>query len=94
MENNFNDLKGNHLKILNLYVPTVARVHGNDHPEFIEVEKLYYDLNDLIKNEEDLKEVFKSLRKITNDYKVPEDTCESYKAVYVMLEELDESYNN
>lgn len=87
-----------HSEKLELYTPVVARVHGGDHPEFHEVHELYKKLNKKMKDEEfeklDLNDEFKELRKITDNYTVPEGTCESYEAVYNMLSELDEAYNS
>ena len=39
-----------------------------------------------------LDEEFKSLREVTNNYAIPSDVCESYEAVYNMLEEVDTAY--
>lgn len=93
----FNELKKEYSKKLELYVPVVARVHGGSHPEFYDVQKLYNKINEKIKGTESdkllLQEEFEELRRITNNYTIPEDTCESYEAVYNMLSELDEAYN-
>lgn len=80
---------------LEMYVPVVARVHGPSHPEFYQVKEHYDALvahiggenNDMIGKE------FESLKEVTNNYKVPEDTCESYQAVYEMLESLNRAYD-
>lgn len=93
----FKKLIERNIKKLELYVPVVERVHGGTHPEFYEVRKEFDKINDKIKNnlvdKSNLEEEFKSLRKVTSDYTVPSDTCESYEAVYVMLSELDEAYS-
>lgn len=82
---------------LELYVPVVARVHGGAHPEFYEVQKVYNEMHKKIEDAESdkvlLDEEFKELRSITDNYKTPDDTCESYEAVYNMLSELDQAYN-
>ncbi len=70
---------------LEMFVPVVARVHGPTHPEFYEVQKEFEN----IKNQDSLDQSFKNLREITDNYKVPSDVCESYEAVYSMLEQLD-----
>lgn len=91
----FSGLEGN-LEKLKLYVPVVARVHGESHPEFHDVHKLYDEIDAKIKEagleKAELDNEFKQLREITDNYTVPEDVCESYEAVYSMLGELDEAY--
>ena len=89
----FNRVKAEHLKTLAQYVPIVARVHGGNHPEFHEVRKIFDAINKKIKEagteRPELNSEFKQLRKITDNYTVPDDVCESYAAVYKMLAELD-----
>lgn len=94
----FNEVKEKHFDKLKLYVPVVARVHGQAHPEFHKVHELYEKITEKIKKEgsetPELKDEFEELRRITDNYKVPSDTCESYEAVYNILSELDEAYNS
>ncbi|NLZ82757.1 MAG: iron-sulfur cluster repair di-iron protein, ric [Clostridiales bacterium] len=92
----FKQAKENNFKRLEQYVPIVDRVHGDNHPEFHEVRKVFEDI--IRKSKEagvekpELKEAFSQLRQITNNYEVPGDVCESYEAVYNMLEEVDKAY--
>lgn len=92
----FNEAKAKHFKTLGQYVPIVARVHGKNHPEFYDVQKLFDTLAKKVmeagSETPDLNEEFTKLREITNDYTVPSDVCESYEAVYNMLAELDKAY--
>ncbi|NLO38905.1 MAG: iron-sulfur cluster repair di-iron protein, ric [Ruminiclostridium sp.] len=92
----FNEVKAEHLKTLKQYVPIVARVHGNSHPEFHDVQRVFEVISRKVKesgaNRPELNEEFAKLREITNNYSVPGDVCESYEAVYKMLAELDEAY--
>lgn len=92
----FNEVLDENIKKLDLYVPVVARVHGKEHPEFHEVKRIFDQMREKIEVEErekiELKDEFEELRKITDDYRVPGDVCESYEAVYEMLSQLDESY--
>lgn len=85
-----------HLKTLNLYVPVVARVHGEHHPEFHQVKALFDAISAKTKEAgtrvPDLDAEFAKLRDITADYTVPGDVCESYEAVYSMLADLDRAY--
>lgn len=92
----FNEVKEEHLERLEQYTPIVARVHGGEHPEFHEVHRLVNIILERMERSGDkipaLDLEFEELRDITNGYQVPEDTCESYEAVYHMLEELDKAY--
>lgn len=92
----FNQAKAKHFQTLKQYVPIVARVHGKNHPEFLEVHKLFDVLSKKVKKAgeavPDLNEEFARLREITNNYTVPDNVCESYAAVYNMLAELDKAY--
>lgn len=90
----FKEVVDMHLERLNQYVPIVAKVHGGTHPEFYEVKEVFEKINDKIKSSEDpeLKKEFNELKRITDNYTVPLDVCESYEAVYKMLEEMDSAY--
>ncbi|MDD2269163.1 MAG: iron-sulfur cluster repair di-iron protein, ric [Eubacteriales bacterium] len=83
-------------KVLEQYVPIVARVHGGSHPEFHEVKKLFDAINKKTKDagsdKPELYDEFTNLREITTNYTVPGDVCESYEAVYNMLAEIDKAY--
>jgi iron-sulfur cluster repair protein YtfE (RIC family) len=93
----FNDLVNKLFPTLEKFVPVVDRVHGNYHPEFHDVRKLFDTIKGKLKEagtvKADLGEEFTKLREITNNYTVPGDVCESYEAVYKMLSELDEAYH-
>jgi iron-sulfur cluster repair protein YtfE (RIC family) len=94
----FNEVKKRYFKKLELFVPVVERVHGENHPEFHDVSKLFNEINAKVKKtrseKPDLDNEFKQLREITDNYTVPDDVCESYEAVYNMLAEIDEAYQS
>lgn len=93
----FEQAKEKYFKMLEQYVPIVARVHGNNHNEFHEVHKLFDTIINKTNDagiKPNLDEEFKQLREITNDYKVPNDVCESYAAVYNTLSEVDKAYHS
>ena len=94
--NKYKENQASKLERLNQYVPVVDKVHGGHHPEFHTVRKLYEEIYDKIEHSDastlDLKNEFESLREVTENYKVPSDTCETFEAVYVMLSELDRDY--
>ena len=93
----FNTTKEKHLEKLELFTPIVARVHGGSHPEFHQVKDLWDKIRDKTESAGDQKpeldNEFNQLRQVTDNYTVPEDTCESYEAVYKMLEEVDQAYH-
>lgn len=92
----FNEVKEKHFKTLEQYVPVVARVHGEHHPEFHEVKKIFDSISAKTKEagseKPELEDEFAKLRQVTTNYTVPTDVCESYEAVYKMLAELDKAY--
>lgn len=91
---NFIEENNEILQQLNLFVPVVNKVHGKNHPEFNDVKRNYEVINSKLNaNNFNLKDEFINLRKITNSYQIPNDVCESYEAVYSMLEKLDNSFN-
>ncbi|MGI6577394.1 MAG: iron-sulfur cluster repair di-iron protein, ric [Eubacteriales bacterium] len=96
MSKSFDELKVKNIKTLQQYVPIVARVHGGHHPEFHDVRKLFDAISKKTKEagveKPQLDNEFTQLRAITDNYTVPDDVCESYEAVYKMLEELDKAY--
>lgn len=93
--NQFMEVKAKNLDTLKQFVPIVKKVHGGNHQEFhdvvIEFNKIVSKLDN---NNYQLKDEFKQLKLITNNYLVPSDVCESYQAVYEMLEELNTAYQN
>lgn len=92
----FEAIKQNQLITLAQYVPVVARVHGDSHPEFHEVkaefDKIQKKIQDSGSEKPDLEAELSSLREITNQYSVPNDVCETYEAVYELLAEVDTAY--
>jgi iron-sulfur cluster repair protein YtfE (RIC family) len=90
----FNTLKEEYFKTLDFYMPVVERVHGPHHAEIYDVAKVYEVMKDrLDRGDGSLDEDFAKLRQLTDDYQVPDDVCETYEAIYKMLEELDQAYS-
>lgn len=77
---------------LDRFVPIVERLHGDIHPVMYDIHDLYKEIVSDKENAEN-KEVFRKIRQITDGYKIPDDVCESYEAVYNMLEELEKYYD-
>lgn len=94
----FLEVSEKNVPVLRQYIPIVNRVHGGHHPEMNEVKELFEGLlskiNEAGGNTKDFEAYFLKLREITDYYKVPEDVCESYEAVYRLLEEMDEAFES
>lgn len=92
----FHRLSNELFPVLVQYIPVVDRVHGDHHPEFHEVRRLFdsvYQKTQASNVEKpELREEFSQLQEITKNYAVPDDVCETYEAVYVMLRQLSVAY--
>ncbi len=78
---------------LDQFMPVVERVHGPHHKEFYEVAKVYDAIRAKIQDgNEDLDSEFGELKKLTKNYKVPGDVCETYEFIYRELEKLNQAY--
>ncbi len=94
----FNEVVENYFSRLDLYTTTITRAHGKSHPEAFEVRNLFETMNAKVTeagtNQPNLDSEFTQLRKITNNYTIPEDVCQTYAGVYNMLAEADKSYHS
>src|SRR5690625_2446196 len=92
----FNEAKERNFERLEQFTQIVDRDQGENHPEFNEVKDLWemtYEKSQASDTEKpELDEEFTQVRAVTDNYTVPGDVCESYEAVYNMLEEVDEAY--
>ena len=84
--------------LLAQYTPILARVHGENHPELERVRDIFAKMNSQVQDNEesaiDLSPEFNELRRITGNYSVPADGCETYQAVYQMLDLADKTYHD
>lgn len=79
------------------YVPIVARVHSQEHPEFLKVKEVFDQIIAKLGESPklpDLADDWVKLQEITSNYQIPDGVCGTYEAVYQMLEALDQAYNN
>ena len=92
----FNQAVKKHFTKLKFFTIAITRAHGDNHPEVFEVRKLFKAINKKIKKSKadkpNLDEEFIQLRKVTDNYLIPDDACEAYKSTYQMLEEVDKAY--
>src|SRR5690625_3715783 len=93
----FHEVAEKYFSTLDLYTTAITRAHGKNHPEAFEVRELFEAMNAKVQkagtNKPHLDEEFAQLRKITANYKIPGDVCETYASVYIMLAEIDKSYH-
>lgn len=93
----FNELFEDKFETLELYTTAITRAHGKNHPEAFEVRSIFEKMTEKVKsadgNKPDLDAEFANLRKVTNDYAVPSDVCETYAGTYQMLAEADHVYS-
>lgn len=93
----FNETVKQNFPKLKFFTLAITRAHGKNHAEVFEVRDLFKTMNKKVKqakkNKPLLDEDFSKLRQVTNNYLVPADGCEAYKATYSMLKEVDEAYH-
>lgn len=89
----FKNIYNKQIKELRQYIPVVSRVHGKHHNEFYEVEKIFNQIDQKVRNDNfELNDEFSKLSKITNNYLIPSDTCETYAFVYNELNKINQAY--
>lgn len=82
-----------HQEKMNLFTKAILRAHGQHHPEVEEVREIYQVLQiKSMREDSDLDSEFNRLRCITHGYRIPEDVCPTFEAVYKFLEEAEEMY--
>src|SRR5699024_1296864 len=95
-EQTFNEVITNHFEKLDLYTPAITRAHGKNHQEAFEVRELIETISGKVKdadsNKHDLDAEFAQLRKITDNYTIPRDVCETYAGTFEKLSEVDKAY--
>ncbi|CAM3598932.1 iron-sulfur cluster repair di-iron protein, ric [Erysipelothrix urinaevulpis] len=75
-------------EILDLYTNALTKAHAKNHPEVIELRHLFKELERNIDDEEQFLKTLDTINFSTNNFKVPEDVCDTYKKTYQMLEQL------
>lgn len=95
--NGFQEVINNYFEKLDIYTNAITKAHGKHHPEAFEVRELFETISKKIKdaepNKPNLDAEFAQLRKVTDNYTIPQDVCETYAATYNMLSEIDQAYH-
>ncbi|MGX7108487.1 hypothetical protein [Facklamia miroungae] len=73
---------------LSTYLNAICKVHGSHHPEVYDVRANYEMILDNIDNEEKVGVLLEEMDDLSNHFEVPNDTCETYQAVYQDLARL------
>lgn len=81
-----------YFETLDLYTNAIVNAHGKNHPETLEVRKLFEKVKNADRNNHYLDNEFTQLRKVTDNYAIPDDVCETYEATYQMLAEVERAY--
>ncbi len=88
------DYINDHKEDLDLFTLALTKAHVDAHPEVKDVRDLYlriqYKLDVDIK---DLDHEFETLKRITNNYEIPNDVCGTYEKTYHLLKEANRLYN-
>ncbi|MGX7074805.1 iron-sulfur cluster repair di-iron protein, ric [Globicatella sanguinis] len=80
---------------MNLYTQAISKVHVKNHPEVLEIQKLYQSILQKIKNGTvDVSYEFRRLDEITNHFSTPKDVCQTYEAVIEFLKEAFYLHND
>ncbi len=89
-----NEFKKNSFKQLDQFMPVAEKVHGPRHKEIFDVAKIYGRIKaKLSSGDYKLDKEFAELKKTTNNYRAPDDVCETYEYIYNKLEELNKIYD-
>ena len=92
----FNDAVAESFEKLNVFTNAITKAHGQSHPEAFDVRKLFQAIQEKVNNQDseklDLDAEFTELRKVTNNYTIPGDVCQTFAATYRMLQEADKAY--
>lgn len=77
---------------LDFFTRQIVKVHGGRHPELSKVRELFEQLKTKAQaGNLDFRPEFTELETVTNNYVVPGDACEAYRATYELLEYLDQT---
>lgn len=75
---------------LELYTQAITKAHGKNHPEVFEVRRLYETIKDKVDNGDNFTEEITQLKKVTNNFAIPNDVCATFEGTYKLLKEVSE----
>lgn len=93
----YTDLLESYMEKLDVFSMAITRAHGKSHPETFQVRELFEAIREKTEqsspNQLNLDMEFNQLRKVTDDYRIPDDVCETYEQTYIMLSNIDKAYS-
>ncbi len=82
-------------KQLDLFTKAITKAHGTKHPEVFDVRRVYQKMQQKMQRDDwQLDDEWDELRKITKNYAIPADVCQTFAKTYQMLAEFDKLYQN
>lgn len=88
------DYMNEHKEDLDLFTSALTKAHVDAHPEVKVVRELYVKIQYKIDVDiKDLDHEFETLKRITNNYEIPNDVCGTYEKTYQLLKEANRLYN-
>lgn len=75
------------IKELKFFADKVANVHGDKHPEYIRINEILINIENL--NQEF--KYFKEIQILTNNYIIPDWACKAETTLLNLLKKMDES---
>ncbi|MDE8210177.1 iron-sulfur cluster repair di-iron protein, ric [Erysipelothrix rhusiopathiae] len=88
------DYMNDHKEDIDLFTSALTKAHADAHPEVKAVRELYVKIQ--YKIDVDIKDIdheFETLKRITNNYEIPDDVCGTYEKTYQLLKEANRLYN-
>ena len=83
------------LKEIDTLLPKVAKVHGKEHPELVQLNEEYPMFKENFDDDTFLifaKITYDSFKKMTNNFALPDDACEAYTKLYNDFKALEEFF--
>lgn len=85
-----NEFYSSYNDTLDLYTSAITKAHGQHHPEVWQVRSIYEEIQKKIHaGRYDLSDEFQQLRRITNNYAIPDDVCGAFRTAYQLLQQFD-----
>ncbi|CUR64536.1 MULTISPECIES: hypothetical protein [Leuconostoc] len=89
----YSELREEYFPNLETYTLAITRAHGKHHPETFKVHELFDKIEAKTKANEDVSAEYQEIRRLTDNYTIPADTCPTMEKTYNFLHDLDHAYS-